>query len=1033
MDNYTQIYLKGYGYLDVVQDVPLPVNYSLAEVKDVFKRNSSFTKTIILPGTKNNNELLGMIFEVNLSFNDCTFKINKKVEATIFQNDQPVLSGWFKLININKVSPSDISFDENIQYECVVFSNQAGIYDKIKDLDISEIDLSAYNHNLSLSAITASTSYNYNNVYKYIWHYTAEDKYRVSDFRPAVYAKPIWDKIFQNAGFTYTGNFPNQAPFTKLLLPTNTRDLLISDEEVLKRSMRVSFISGLTQSGVNIFQRQSTIIPNFSIGPTWLYNEPVNITVAGTNLTSVTRLRFNDETTGVNFDGAYNNYSTTTQEFTAKKTAQYEMELNLGGNINVFTTEQLFYPLFIFNSPPFLDRDDRLINDMGVPAVQVNANFQVLRASGGTWTTFNSFSKKYVVPMSTINPNFTTGALVTWGIGTSQPGFNVGTTASVYSFICPKFLVDLNVGDRVRIVFNALAYRTVLLKPIQDNTPPRAYNNSRTVQYIFTINGYNTSNSFWKVKSVKNNLTTGDEIILNDLIPQKLKQIEFIKSIVNMFNLYLIADDNDPKNIIIKTRDEYYNDYISQYVNWTDKIDYSQNYTLQLLSELQNKTLNFTYKEPKDDVNIRYKEQVGLLYGQYRLNFDNDFLNGEQKFEVMFEPTPLVKTLVPLGDEGNTFIVPYLQYQSNSNPKILYDGGSISVSGYTIVDGTTNYTLNYYNYAGHFDNPINPTFDINWNINEFYFYNEVLNNITDNNLFNEYWYKYVELISQSKLLTAYFNLDEYDIASLNFAKLVWIRDSYWYINRIIDYDANNPKLTKVELIKAIDHPKFTPRIRTRPTILVDTQVQKPWLATGGSVILDNYQAGYTRNTNFGSNSQVVGFENNILTQAKNTRTLGDNNIIGTGAQNITIDGNDNFVGGGTINVKVQGNQNRIEGTNVNISLINCNQVRLLGNVGNLSATNLENEIIDTIFNRTYISPYVYMQDGVYVNNSNIVDGILDGQINYFKPNPIPPTDYVENLIDAGEDIIYVDYVQGADLLNGIEDGIRFDKQLFIDL
>ena len=172
-------------------------------------------------------------------------------------------------------------------------------------------------------------------VYKYIWHYTAENKYRVGDFRPAVYVKAIWDEIFDNAGFTYTSSFLNQAPFTKLLLPTNTRDLLISDEEVEKRSMRVSFPTNYNVVGINNWTRAARIITNNSIGPTWLYNEPTNITANNDTLSQFVRLRFNDETTGINFDGAYDNYNTSTFIFTAEKNGQYEMDFNLAGQIKL--------------------------------------------------------------------------------------------------------------------------------------------------------------------------------------------------------------------------------------------------------------------------------------------------------------------------------------------------------------------------------------------------------------------------------------------------------------------------------------------------------------------------------------------------------------------------------------------------------------------------------------------------------------------------------------------------------------------------
>lgn len=1016
MDNYTQIYLKDYGYLDVQQNIPLPLNYSLAEVKDISKRNSSYSKTILLPGTKNNNEKLGMIFDVNIRFGDCTFKINKKVEAVIFENGQPVLSGWFKLININKISPSDISYDENIVYECVVFSNQTGIYDRIKDLDIADIDLSAYNHILSLSAITASTQNTYEDVYKYIWHYTSDDKYKVGDFRPSIFIKPIFDKIFLDAGFSYDWNNTSSSfqKFSKLLLPSNAKDLLVGDAEIEKRQFRASFSTGYSVNNVNTFTKTPTTTITSSVALYGGYNNSVNLT--STNILQFTTLdwvflQFNDDTTGSNFDGAYDNYSPITHTFTAQKAGQYEMDLNLAGKINVTADRNVFFPQRVFS---LNQNDNRLLTDNGEPAIAYTAEFLVASGGSTNYTLVNSFFRKYAPPMTQIS------VVDYYGPGSTQPGFVSGTTAYDYQFICPKFLLDLNAGDKVKIRLKIYTYRTSIFSATYEANPVQR---NRKLTWNVTINPYNTLNSYWRVKAVKNNLTTGDEIELSQMLPQKMKQVELIKSVVNMFNLYLIPDENDRNNIIIKTRDEYYADFSNDFIDWTDKIDYSQDYQLHLLSELQNKTLNFTYKTASDDVNKKYTDQTGFLYGQYKLNFDNDFLNGEQRFELMFEPTPLVKTLVPLGDEGDTFIVPYLVYGKNTNPKILYDGGSISVSGYTMMDGNTAHTLNYYNYAGHFDNPINPTIDINWNTNEYYFYNEVVENITDNTLFNDYWFKYIQLISESKLLTAYFNLNEYDIASLNFAKLVWIRDSYWYLNRIIDYNAGGQNLTKVELIKALDYPNFKPKRITRPTVLTDVQTNSPWNSIKGDRGLDNTQPGFTGNFNGGSNTTVVGFSNYIQPGTKNSRILGTGNRISSSSQNVTIDGNNNYVGGGSQKVYILGSNNILFGGNVNVSLINCNNLTLLNCVGDISLTNTDNQIIDFGDTKTFISEYIYIQNGVQVNNSQIVDAGLDEVYTIVSQQTFP-----DNLIEAGENIVYANTNNGADIVSGTINGKQIDYE-----
>ena len=70
----TQIQLGTKGYLDISQDVPVPLNFSVAEIQDISKRQGGFSKTIELPGTANNNNLFSNLFDVNIT--DTTFDPN---------------------------------------------------------------------------------------------------------------------------------------------------------------------------------------------------------------------------------------------------------------------------------------------------------------------------------------------------------------------------------------------------------------------------------------------------------------------------------------------------------------------------------------------------------------------------------------------------------------------------------------------------------------------------------------------------------------------------------------------------------------------------------------------------------------------------------------------------------------------------------------------------------------------------------------------------------------------------------------------
>ena len=114
-------------------------------------------------------------------------------------------------------------------------------------------------------------------------------------------------------------------------------------------------------------------------------------------------------------------------------------------------------------------------------------------------------------------------------------------------------------------------------------------------------------------------------------------------------------------------------------------------------------------------------------------------------------------------------------------------------------------SLTVYGYAGHFDDPKNPTKDINFGAAKEIYFDPI--NYTSDNLFNDYWSTYIAEIADkdSKILSCHVYLTELDIAKLDFSKPVFIDGVLWRINKIIDFDASSGELTKVELLKVINN------------------------------------------------------------------------------------------------------------------------------------------------------------------------------------------------------------------------------------
>ena len=144
--------------------------------------------------------------------------------------------------------------------------------------------------------------------------------------------------------------------------------------------------------------------------------------------------------------------------------------------------------------------------------------------------------------------------------------------------------------------------------------------------------------------------------------------------------------------------------------------------------------------------------------------------------------------------------------KTEHNIRILQAKKLTGVTSYAIKNGaTTLVSKTDYGYAGHLDDPNNPTADINFGApKQLYFV--LATSYPSANLFNSYWSENIAEITDkdSKLLTCNVLLKESDIYGLDFSKLIYINGSLWRINKVMDYNPLDLSTTKVEFLKVIE-------------------------------------------------------------------------------------------------------------------------------------------------------------------------------------------------------------------------------------
>ena len=355
-----------------------------------------------------------------------------------------------------------------------------------------------------------------------------------------------------------------------------------------------------------------------------------------------------------------------------------------------------------------------------------------------------------------------------------------------------------------------------------------------------------------------NIVAIGGTIDVNDYVPKKIKQNEFVKAIFNMFNLYAEVDKSQPNQLNLIHRDDYYD--AGKEVDWTYKLAKDREQSLSFLPELTSKKVILTYKADKDSANTIYTNATNQIYGQAEVIFDNEYVKDVTTKAVLFSPTPIIDTVF------GAFVPMLSGAQPDTNIRILYDStaevGLTTCQAFNIYDyGTTGMTgVTSYPYVGHFDDPLNPTWDLNYATCAYYYY--MPSTLTQNNLYNRYWRRTMGQINSGKMLTAFFNLKESDIQPLELNDKIRIDNSWWNINKVIDYNANGNQLTQVELISIDTEVQFMPFATGSPSPGVGIGSVGPITQVANDTIIKSI----TANTNIVPNSTsgiVTGKGNNV--------------------------------------------------------------------------------------------------------------------------------------------------------------------------
>jgi hypothetical protein len=705
-------------------------------------------------------------------------------------------------------------------------------------------------------------------------------------YRPQVYLKKFVDDILSEAGYIYQSDFfDNDATYNNILIPyMDVKDSKITSI-VDNKNERV-FI-GLTTSNQ-------------------VYGFTLSAGVSN-NSEATQRLRFANEVTP--YSDIQSKWNSSLYQYNGdgiNRTIQFG--LNLDFTLNIQGLSSVF-------DDYILEVEFRRSINPKTGAVNTTTGFPIptLKPIQG-----GGITDPYIIKRN-IDTNFYGSVLSNF---TSNNVVNTSLPFETYRGVVESALLDgrANVDNLFKpIEVGEFVWATIRLKWFRTSTTTTGNFNYITFNSTPTVGDFGSF--FISNLNAPSNFSNGFTVNMNALLPQNIKQKDFLSSVIKMFNLYIDVDKLNSKKLIIEPRNTFYQNTA---LDFSDKLDISSEIKQELLIDKNSQYL-FTHKNDVNELLLKnYFDEFNEIYGQEKIELEGEYKSSSTKIETIF--TPLVTQNVDLigGYQYKSLIVGRM---SKINPKTSdfgkFSGGlricQRNPAGFVLLDNIERYlfatfSLNYYPYVGHYNHPLNASSDLNFGLTKALYYDG--NVATSNNLYNLYWRELVEEMTDidARIVTATFYLDPNDINQFSFRNLIRVKqispssDVIFKVNKL-DYDPNSKKAT-LELLKSKQFDYRSVGGIGRTGSFTSLTPPKTDFSDGVGII------SVGNNTNDGVGTGIlIGRANQVGANFDSLIVSGDNNSVGSSARMSNIIGSS----GSNIDGQVYGS-NIIGGMNNRIGL-----------------------------------------------------------------------------------------------------------------
>lgn len=409
---------------------------------------------------------------------------------------------------------------------------------------------------------------------------------------------------------------------------------------------------------------------------------------------------------------------------------------------------------------------------------------------------------------------------------------------------------------------------------------------------------------------------------LGDNIDKNLKQKDFLTAIFERFNLIAISNEENPTQLIIEPYNDFYELGTSR--DWTNKIDYSEGFVIQPMSDFRSSKITFSDNESQGYLQ-QIAQQAGFIYGSKEFVSEDPFATGEFSVSSIFEPMPIGR--IPA---SNTFTGANYQAREiliaprNSKPSIIYydtatSGNSSVADNFYLLNGSTSVLQTSIPIAASMPIPFTSSdVSADFQLTAFQYNNVVESKSTTPDVFSKYWQQYItDLYSDEiRFVKCKVRLKPSDLNQLKLYDKIFIKDTFYRISKLSGITAGSDEPCTAELIKrvsalvndcsaipdtynadgTISFVSVTTGASTTPTQECCERVDGLYRTPGGTPTCFwrwGAQAG-NAGTLEGVGVSALG-SNQVANTAYNTQVNGTNNNLGARGGNLNVNGISNTI------------------------------------------------------------------------------------------------------------------------------------------